>query len=397
MGKAIIAILLSIIFYFTNLPGSGGQQLRPTGPPAEQQSYEVLGRQGQFLAEQALLRRGPQKGSEPLGTVKKGQTVTILDQSAAWYKIRLSSGQEGWVPEYTVATAAVNKKSGKIILGYYPGDKDSYESLLEHSSQLTGIAPLNWRFDSEGRLRSGADPEELSRALYFAGNQKLETYACLQLDNPYPPKGSVSAVVDTLQEWGLTGVLIDAAAIPRAEPEGFFAFLENLRSNLKEKGLTTVLALPWDAEIDYAAAGETADFLIIKSGPQKIPAAAGPPAPFPAVKEMLEAVAGQVPAEKLILGLTNSGLDWPESGSPVRLSHREVLELAAEHGANIKWDTFSRTPYFEYGAGRAVWFENRYSLKHKFELAKAYDLAGIALLQLGQEDQEIWDVLERAF
>ena len=67
------------------------------------------------------------------------------------------------------------------------------------------------------------------------------------------------------------------------------------------------------------------------------------------------------------------------------------MELAAAQGAKIRWDSASLTPYFQYGNGREVWFENRYSLKQKLELVSKYKLAGTALVNLGQEDPAVWE------
>ncbi len=96
--------------------------------------------------------------------------------------------------------------------------------------------------------------------------------------------------------------------------------------------------------------------------------------------------------------MANVGLDWPETGQPTVLSHGgEVLELAARRGADIKWDNASQTPYFRYGAGHEVWFENRYSIKHKLELAAEFRLAGVAFMQFGLEDPDVWNVLAETY
>ncbi|HBG01979.1 MAG TPA: glycoside hydrolase, partial [Firmicutes bacterium] len=57
--------------------------------------------------------------------------------------------------------------------------------------------------------------------------------------------------------------------------------------------------------------------------------------------------------------------------------------MAAKQGASVKWDTDSKTPYFIYNGGE-VWFENRYSLKNKIDLAEDFNLGGLALQNLGQ-------------
>ncbi len=117
----------------------------------------------------------------------------------------------------------------------------------------------------------------------------------------------------------------------------------------------------------------------------------GPSAAQPELDRMLAEVTQAVQAGKIILALPTSGLDWPRAGQARVLSHAEVMELAAAQGAKIRWDSASLTPYFQYGNGREVWFENRYSLKQKLELVSKYKLAGTALVNLGQEDPAVWE------
>lgn len=96
---------------------------------------------------------------------------------------------------------------------------------------------------------------------------------------------------------------------------------------------------------------------------------------------------------KIVLGIPNYGYDWPSSGMADALTYDQTMQLAASEGASIRWESDSKVPYFTYGNNRQVWFENRYSIKYKLELVNEYNLNGIALWRLGQEDQEIWDVI----
>jgi len=72
------------------------------------------------------------------------------------------------------------------------------------------------------------------------------------------------------------------------------------------------------------------------------------------------------------------------------------MELAAQEGVSVKWHSQYKVPYFSYGNGNQVWFENRYSTKYKLDLVKKYDLAGIALWRLGQEDPAVWETISKA-
>ncbi len=405
MGKAVIAAFLSILFYLTNLLG-GGQQLPPVNEPTVQHSYSVLGQKGRILAERAILRRAPDSQGEVTGTVEQNQDFLILDERAEWYKVRLKSQIEGWLPKYTVRLIQVEETAlDKIVLGYYSGEQRAYESLLARSTQLTGIAPLGWRLTSDGTLVNGFEPDRIGRGLYFAGNQKLGTYAYLELpsdlgtllNNDWLWENSFSAIETAIAEWGLKGVLLDLDKASRTSDGRLFEFVAALKGHLRERGLLTLLALPWDEDLDLTAAAEGADLLIIKTA-DLTAATPGPPASTADLREMLAQLVEKTTPEKIILGLANVGLDWSGVGQPpALLSHDEVLELAAHQGSDIKWDNVSQTPYFRYGIDHEVWFENRYSLKHKLELAAEFRLGGVAFMHLGLEDPDMWNVLAQAF
>ncbi|HHY15804.1 MAG TPA: SH3 domain-containing protein [Firmicutes bacterium] len=402
MGKAVIVAFLSILFYLTNLLGGGQQQLPPVNEPAVQHSYGVLGQQAIVLPERAVLRHAPDSQGEIVGTIMQNEAVLILDERAGWYKIKPESQTEGWIPKYAVGLTQVEKStSEKIILGYYSGEQQAYESLLAQSPQLTGIAPLRWRLTQDGTVLNEFEPEKIGRGLYFAGNQKLGTYAYLGL--PPDPEAfldqdvlwadSFAAIENAITEWGLKGVLLDSGALTQKR---LFDFASGLRTHLREQGLLTLLALEWEQELDWAAAAEGADLIIVNTA-DLTAAAAGPLASTADVREMLSSIVQKTAPEKIILGLANVGLDWSETGQPTVLSHGEVLELAARRGADIKWDNASQTPYFRYGAGHEVWFENRYSIKHKLELAAEFRLAGVAFMQFGLEDPDVWNVLAETY
>lgn len=404
MGKAVIAAFLSILFYLTSLL-NGGQQLPPVNAPEGQHSFSVLGQNGRVLAERAILRRIPDNQGEVVGTVKQNESLLILDERLDWYHVRLNSQQMGWLPKYALSLAPVEKEeSNKIILGYYTGDQHAYESLLSRGAQLTGIAPLGWQLTPDGVLLNRFNPEKIGRGLYFAGNQELSTYAYLELpqntsvllNSAELQLSSLEAIEAALAEWGLKGIILNVADIPAAEQERLFTFVTQLTTRLKQKDLFTFLALSWDTELNLALAAEAADLIIIETANLRA-TAPGPPASVAKLKAMLPSILEQIPKEKVILAFSNVGLNWAEGEYPDLLSYTQVMQLAANKGVDIKWDTQSQTPYFQYGDGHELWFENRYSIKYKLELISEFELAGIAFLQLGQEDPDVWNVLANSF
>lgn len=404
LNQGIIVGILSLLFYLTNLLSGGlGQPIEPHNPPQEQQNYQILGQSGSILAQGVTLRVGPSSDTQTLGTLEQGQPVLIIDEQENWYKIRPRQGLEGWVPKYALTIEKVNQKQhAKKVLSLYPGGEKAYEGLLNQGANLTGLSTLGWQLDSYGGIQANFDPEEMGRALYFAGNQELETLAHLTLPpslnhllvNPSLQTKAKDNILAVLQEWGLKGVMLDLDYEPGTNEQELFAFLQNLADALQQKELQIVLSIPWNASLDYGKISAAVDYLVLKSPNSKQMLHAGPLASAIDLEDILAKVTAQMDSNKLMVLLPTGGLSWPKSGLPTHLSHQDVLELAASKGANVKWDAETKTPYFQYGSGSEVWFENHYSLKYKFDLVKKYNLAGLALDGLGQEDPEIWPSLQ---
>lgn len=399
MDQGIIVAILSILFYLANLLGGGaGQPIQSLDPPAMQQSYQVLGQAGEIVVDSITVRSGPSSETEALGTVhKENGKLILLDQTEGWYRIRPNIGPTGWVPAYAVSiTPTQREEQNQMVLGVYTPGTSAYGSLIENGPNLTSVAPFGWKLDSYGGLVANFDPQEMGRSLYFAGNQELKSYGHVELssnpsrilNNAYLQENSKEQLVNMVEEWGLKGLLIELNYVPGSEQAQLFEFIKSLATTLESKGFKTLLGLPWNEDIDYLAASKVVDYIVLRSATEKN--APGPLAPLPELEASLKAISKTVDPNKIILALETSGLDWSRTGTSEKLSHEEVLELAARQGANVRWDADSMSPYFQYGNGREVWFENRYSLKYKLELVPKYRLGGIALLNLGQEDPEVW-------
>lgn len=407
MSQGLIVAILSILFYLSNLLGGNVQHYQPSTLPAQEESFFYLGQSGQILGDKVLVRENYASDSNPLGTLHRYDEVIILDKRNDWYKVLGPAKLEGWIPDFHLELTAHLKTDAaqelnKIVLGYLSQDDLSYESLLENNSLLTGVVPFGWQMDSYGALNSDFAGEALGKSLYFAGNRQLETYALIEINseplklfnNAYLQEQAASAIFQTVQEWGLKGVQLDLNYNP-TQVEGLEMFLQKLNEKLDQKGIKTIVALPLNEAIDYRAISDSVHHLVLK--PNVDLEKPGPVAPMSELKEGLQMVLNQVSKEKIILGISTAGYNWPRMGLPTSISYQEIMELAAHWGASVKWDAKSMTPHFQYGTGHEIWFENRYSLKYKLDLVKEYDLGGLAFIELGQEDPEIWKTLKKLF
>lgn len=134
---------------------------------------------------------------------------------------------------------------------------------------------------------------------------------------------------------------------------------------------------------------------------------------------MLNDYTKYVSPSKIILGVPYYGYNWVvESEQPysariqgndyIGYSQSQTYEFIMDTLLRIKpqviWDPVALSPYFSYispttGSIRQVYFENRDSLKIKYELVYKYNLKGAGIWALGYDGgyQELWDILSEQF
>lgn len=128
-------------------------------------------------------------------------------------------------------------------------------------------------------------------------------------------------------------------------------------------------------------------------------------APLNMVRRVVEYALTEIPAEKLSLGIPNYGYDWPlpyERGvtRARTINSKEAIQLAIDHGAEIRFDETAMSPWFsywQYGIQHEVWFEDSRSLYAKFMLIKEYGLSGVGYWQLMNYDRANWLMLDELF
>ena len=113
-----------------------------------------------------------------------------------------------------------------------------------------------------------------------------------------------------------------------------------------------------------------------------------PVSPINNVRRVIEFGITQIPAEKILMGMSNYGYDWAlpfveDESRAEKLTNYQAEARAAYYGVPIQYDEEAQAPFFTYtapdGTEHIVWFENEQSWTARLALVEEYGLAGVSI------------------
>lgn len=430
MSQTALITLLAILLYTGGFFGgfSSKSDYKDAPPPA----VSTTEQHGVIRANTVAVHEQP-RSREVIAHLVRGDHVTILSESDGWYRVRMANGQIGYVNTFAVASASTSSprgRSGKYeVVAYYLSDSrlPSMPSLQENIDIISTVIPWMWQVTPLGLAETDFSAGDVARALQLAGSHGVKSQALIHnigetqtgainfsgsmihqvLADPTTRAQTIEAIYRYLVNWGMNGVHVDFENVQPSDRQNLNQFLKELYERLKPAGLDVSIAVPaktqesyvnsFSGAYDYATISRYVDAMMIMAYDEHW--RGGPPGPVASIgwveRVVRYALSAGVPANKIILGVPAYGYDWPANGRGRAVTYRQAVEQASQHGARIQWDDTAKVPYYRYGAGRTVYFEDRSSLSHKLKIVKEYGLGGISLWRLGQEDPGIWSVIRQ--
>lgn len=312
--------------------------------------------------------------------------------------------------------------SEKVIGFYaewYGNDTSSYDDLVKHTNSIGIIAPFWGTLHGDGSVTDRGGNDHAS-VIKYAHNAKVTMLLMVNNANQNAPEKGIHAVlmnsslrktaIDNLEALiknnGLDGVNIDFESVPANDRDNLTDFMRELSARLKPKGyIVSIDVFPKhneendvSAAYDYASLAQYADKIILMTydyhGSWNDP---GSVADIRSVEKDLKYALALMPKSKVYLGIAGYGYDWSSKGVE-SLEYGTIQNLINRFSATIQWDDASKSPHFSYtgpdGVIHQVWYESSQSLKFKLNLVSNYDIAGIALWKLGEEDPDSWPIIK---
>ncbi len=304
---------------------------------------------------------------------------------------------------------------------------DETKTVNEVGNDLTYISPFSYQANANGTLKPINDAAILAAAGNFRvaplmvvtnfsnGNFSTELVDTILKSDPIQTT-LINNIINTLRNKGYYGVNVDFERISPENRQLYNSFLRKLAAALRPLNFPVSTALApkpsdyetgaWHGAHDYRAHGEIVDFVIIMT--YEWGWSGGPPyavAPVDLVEDVIKYAASVMPGRKILMGMPLYGYDWTLPFTPGRFAKRvspqEAIKIAAEHGAQIRFDAQTQSPTFKYydqsGVQHEVWFEDARSVQAKLLLVNKYDLRGVSFWVLGVPFPQNWLVLNDMF
>jgi spore germination protein YaaH len=329
-------------------------------------------------------------------------------------------------PEATLVRARWHVLGARpLAMYYYSPDARGLESLEQHVSQMTLVAPQTFWVDGEGFVH-GAVPSgilETARRAKVAlmplvvnpGFDRLAAGALLRSAKAQQRAATYLAYLAARDNF--LGWQLDLEYIDPQDKSSYTQFVQRVAARLHKDGrLLSIAVVPrfsdvypdadparefhsgeWGAPYDFRALGRWVDFMTLMTyDHHSVSTPPGPVAGYDWVKAALDYATERVPPQKVLLGIPFYGREWIQSGdltSARTLTFAEAQNQMERLRVERLWDERWRTPWFQYHDDSGLhtgWYEDSKSLEAKLELMQKYRLRGFAAWRLGVEDPAFW-------
>nr|MDD6335141.1 glycosyl hydrolase family 18 protein [bacterium] len=336
--------------------------------------------------------------------------------------------QGGLYPGMELVTRYEGERLGSMeTLGYaYP--YVDLQVLREAMPYMTYLVPFTYEIGeqnmlipiNDGPLIDVAGEFGVSSLMSLSNLREPEGFlgslASRVLNDLQAQRRIIDQTLETIRRKGYTGVDVDFEYVYAADRVAYADFLRRLGDALHPEGYVVFAALAaktssqqqdvLSAGHDYRLVGEVADGVLLMT--YEWGYSAGPPmavSPINNIRQVLDYAVGEMPADKILMGIANYGYDWPLPyvAGQTRgraISNNAALDIAAAYGAAIQYSETSQAPFFHYvrdGVHHEVWFENARSIQAKLALVKEYGLKGAGYWNLMFRFQANWSVLNAMY
>lgn len=272
--------------------------------------------------------------------------------------------------------------------------------------------------DAAGNLKDSSNPETvkwLQKSGYtvypLVSNQFNASLTTQFLANSAAQDKFIKALVDRSVQLDVPGINVDFESLAGSDRNAFTAFITKLTTYAHSFGLVISIDLPrgsvkWNhlSAFDHEKLGNIVDYIVIMAydqfyrGSTSAGSVAGLPWADGGIQEFLSY---GIARDKIILGIPYYVREWKLDAAGALQGNRTVLmkdipALLASKPVKQTWDTTYgqyRVEYQEDGFTYVFWLEDTATVKARLDVAKKYDIAGVAAWRLGYDPSDLWTMI----
>jgi len=383
------------------------------------------------------LQDKPGKSRLEVGSAQKNEFVNVLSMDGDYALIMTSKGHSGYVPSSSlgkIETISISNEpirkpidrsdsEGRTRLVWQQiHDYKFYEGEMKYGPDegLDIISPTWFSLNVDGIVLNIADKNYVNAA----HEKGLKVWALFS--NSFEPEWTHEMLTDeTLKKrvisqiltysalYNLDGINIDFENVYLKDKDAFSEFTAELTEMLHQQGMVVSVdvTVPWGSDMwsrfaDREALSKSVDYVMLMAydehwGSSQV---AGSVASRDWVEKGIVESLKIIPKEKLILGVPFYSRVWSQIGSG-KVSSKSIgfngqknwlkdNDVASNYdsdtGQNYAMTTID-------GVKKKIWLEDETSLKMRLDLAKKYDLPGIAGWSLLFTTDEVWNQIESEY
>ena len=393
--------------------------------------------------------------SPVLTELKKKDEVVIVESEENWKKVRTEDGVIGYVQNRALKNEEKKNitrdfeeqdytsisKDYKINLAWHNvTNQTANNALAQRLSQTKGITTLapTWIHvaDTSGNITSIASADYVT----YAHQQNVEVWMTVRdfdgginteqesydlLSHTSRRDTLITQLIAEALRVGVDGINVDFEKITEKCGEHYIEFIRELSVKCRQNGLVlsvdNYVPKSYNTQYDRKEQGIVADYVVIMGYDEYFAGSlkAGPVSSYNYVKEGIEETLKEVPADKIISGIPFFTRLWKETPKTAEQRSGEKGTEAADYSMNVEseaygmdtaqslvtqagaetsWDKDNGCNYASWETGGAkyeIWLEDEKSIEPKLKLIQKYKLAGSAEWALGQENTDIWNLIQK--
>jgi len=307
----------------------------------------------------------------------------------------------------------------RMVIGYYenpwPGTPDktgSFPSMKAFGKSMTGVGPFWYKATKDGSIESKESQivydttKNLGLKMFPLITNKTGSTDAVLGDSSIRSE-VINNIIKLVKEKQYDGINIDFELLPPGQRDNLTAFMAELYPKMRALNKTLIISVFPQVDVaedvsgayNYPELAKNTDFLQImtydyhwSTSPKP-----GPIAPIDwyekNIKYAIDKCGGP---HKVIIGVGLYGYDWTPGKDGETVTYVDAIVRAEQNGAKVMYDEGAQAPHYKY-KNHEVWFENDKSIGVKLDIIAKYNPAGIALWRLGQEQPEVWQVIDSKF